>query len=101
MAQSAEKEARTLLKHLASDSHLRIASKSKVPFFEQYPHARDHQLKNVRTTESSLKHALQAIEFDSSIPGLPNDVRKLMDQGKAELLRATGFECTIEYPKVL
>ena len=59
MAQIAEKEARALLKHLASDPHLRIASKSIVPYFEQYPHTWDHQLKNVRNTESSLKHALR------------------------------------------
>ena len=99
MAQSAEKEARALLKHLASDPHLRTTNKTSVPFFEQYPKTWDHQLKNVRTTESSLKHALQTIEFDSSTPGLPDDVKKQIDQGKEEPLKAIGFECTNTTPK--
>ena len=99
MAQIAEKEARALLKHLASDPHLHIASKSKVPFFEQYPQTWDHQLKNVRSTESSLKHALQTIEFDGSTSDLPKNVRELMIEGQKELLKAIGFECTADTPK--
>ena len=99
MAQIAEKEARALLKHLASDPHLHIASKSKVPFFEQYPQTWDHQLKNVRSTESSLKHALQTIEFDGSTSNLPKDVKELMIEGQKELLKAIGFECTVDTPK--
>ena len=99
MAQIAEKEARALLKHLASDPHLRIVSKSIVPYLEQYPHTWDHQLKNVRTTESSLKHALQTLEFDESTSNLPKEVKELMAAGKADLLKAIGFECTTETPK--
>ena len=99
MTQIAEKEARALLKHLASDPHLRIASKSKVQFFGQYPRSWDHQLKNVRSTESSLKHALQTLEFDESTSNLPKEVKEMMAVGKADLLKAIGFECTADIPK--
>ena len=99
MAQIAEKEARALLKSIASDPHLRVASKTAVPHHEMYPVSWDHQLKNIRTTKNSLRDALKVLEFDSSVSGLPDDVMSLMVEGQKTLIKAIGFECTIETPK--
>ena len=94
-----EKEARALLKSMASDPHLRVASKSLVPHHEMYPSTWDHQLKNIRTTKNSLRDALKVLEFDSSAPGLPEDIMALMVAGREALVKAIGFECTLETPK--
>ena len=99
MAQIPEKEARALLKSIASDPHLRVASKTVVPHHDMHPSSWDHQLKNIRTTKNSLRDALKVLEFDSSVPGLPDGIMSLMVEGKKTLIKAIGFECTIETPK--
>ena len=94
-----EKGARALLKSIASDPHLRIASKTVVPHHDMYPSTWDHQLKNIRTTKKSLRDALKVLEFDSSVPGLPDGIMSLMVEGQKTLIKAICFECTIETPK--